>query len=47
MNIPLRKFGVQEANIVDIVKPITKYAVMVTDPNTIAYHLEKAEMKAL
>lgn len=42
LNIPLRKFGVQEANIVDIVKPITKYAVMVTDPNTIAYHLEKA-----
>jgi len=40
--VPLRKFGVQEANIVDIVKPITKYAVMVTDPNTIAYHLEKA-----
>lgn len=42
LNLPLRKFGVQEANIVDIVKPITKYAVMVTDPNTIAYHLEKA-----
>lgn len=42
LNIPLRKFGVQEANIVDIVKPITKYAFMVTDPNTIAYHLEKA-----
>ena len=42
LNIPLRKFGVQEANIVDIVKPITKYAVMITDPNTISYHLEKA-----
>ena len=42
LKISLRKFGVQEANIVDIVKPITKYAVMVTDPNTIAYHLEKA-----
>lgn len=42
LKIPLRKFGVQEANIVDIVKPITKYAVMITDPNTIAYHLEKA-----
>lgn len=40
--IPLRKFGVQEANIVEIVKSITKYAVMVTDPNMIAYHLEKA-----
>jgi acetolactate synthase-1/2/3 large subunit len=41
-SIPLRKFGVQEANIVDIVKPITKYSVMITEPNTIAYHLEKA-----
>jgi acetolactate synthase-1/2/3 large subunit len=39
---PLRKFGVQEANIVEIVKSITKYAVMITQPNTIAYHLEKA-----
>jgi acetolactate synthase-1/2/3 large subunit len=42
LKLPLRKFGVQEANIVDIVKPITKYAVMITDPNTISYHLEKA-----
>ena len=41
-DIPLRKFGVQEANIVDIVKPITKYATMITDKNSIAYHLEKA-----
>jgi acetolactate synthase-1/2/3 large subunit len=40
--VPLRKFGVQEANIVEIVKPITKYAVMVTDPNMIAYHLNEA-----
>ena len=40
--VPLRKFGVQEANIVEIVSSITKYAEMVTDPNTIAYHLEKA-----
>ncbi len=38
----LRKFGVQEANIVEIVKSITKYAEMVVDPNTISYHLEKA-----
>ena len=40
--IPLRKFGVQEANIVNIVKPITKYAIMITEPESIAYHLEKA-----
>jgi len=38
----LRKFGVQEANIVEIVKSITKYAEMVVNPNTISYHLEKA-----
>ena len=38
----LRQLGVQEINIVDIVKPITKYAVTVKDPNKIRYHLEKA-----
>ncbi|HNW39846.1 MAG TPA: thiamine pyrophosphate-binding protein [Candidatus Omnitrophota bacterium] len=38
----LRQFGVQEADIVSIVKPITKYAVMVNNPAQIAYHLEKA-----
>ena len=38
----LRQLGVQEINIIDIVKPVTKYAVMVTDPNTIKYHLQKA-----
>jgi acetolactate synthase-1/2/3 large subunit len=41
-DLPLRQLGDQEANIVDIVRPITKYAVMVTDPQTIRYHLEKA-----
>jgi len=38
----VRQLGVQEINIIDIVKPITKYAVMVTDPQQIRYHLEKA-----
>ncbi|MBU4313090.1 MAG: thiamine pyrophosphate-binding protein [Candidatus Omnitrophica bacterium] len=38
----LRQFGIQEADIVSLVKPITKYAVTVTDPNTIKYHLQKA-----
>ena len=38
----LRQFGVQEADIISIVKPITKYAVMVNDPNKIAYHIDKA-----
>ena len=41
-DLPLRQLGDQEANIVDIVRPITKYAVMITDPQTIRYHLEKA-----
>jgi acetolactate synthase-1/2/3 large subunit len=40
--LPLRQLGDQEANIVDIVRPITKYAVMVTDAQLIRYHLEKA-----
>jgi acetolactate synthase I/II/III large subunit len=38
----LRQFGIQESNIVDLVRPITKYAVTVTDPLTIKYHLQKA-----
>ena len=38
----LRTLGVQEINIVDIVRPITKYAVMVEDANEVKYHLEKA-----
>src|SRR5579884_3708883 len=38
----MRQLGVQEIDIVSIVKPITKYAVTVLDPNEIRYHLEKA-----
>ena len=38
----LRQLGVQEVDIVSIVAPITKYAVTVTDPTSIRYHLEKA-----
>lgn len=40
--VPLRKLGVQEANIVKIVDSITKYAVMIEDAQDIAYELEKA-----
>lgn len=40
--LPLRQLGDQEANIVEIVKSITKYAVMVREPNEIRYHLERA-----
>lgn len=38
----MRQLGVQEVDIVSIVKPITKYAVTVLDPSEIRYHLEKA-----
>ena len=38
----LRQFGVQEANIIEIVKSITKYSVMINDPEEIGYHLDKA-----
>ena len=38
----LRQFGIQEANITELVQPITKYAVTVTDATQIKYHLQKA-----
>jgi len=40
--LPLRQFGDQELDIEELVRPITKYAVMVTEPRSIRYHLEKA-----
>lgn len=40
--LPLRQYGDQELDIAPIVQTITKYAVMVTEPHTIRYHLEKA-----
>lgn len=40
--LKLRQFGEQEHNIIETVKSITKYAVMVKDPNEIKYHLQKA-----
>ena len=39
---PLRAMGDQEYDIVKSVSPMTKYAVMVEDPKTIRYHLERA-----
>jgi len=38
----MRQLGVQEIDIVSIVKPLTKYAVTVLDPQSIRFHLEKA-----
>lgn len=40
--LALRQYGDQELDIEQLVKPITKYCVMVTDPLSIRYHLEKA-----
>jgi acetolactate synthase-1/2/3 large subunit len=41
-NSGVRQMGVQEVDIVSIVKPITKYAVTIRDPLEIRYELEKA-----
>lgn len=38
----VRQIGFQEINIVEIVKPVTKYAVTVTNPSDVRFHLEKA-----
>jgi acetolactate synthase-1/2/3 large subunit len=38
----LRQLGDQEADIIAMVRGITKYAVLVTDPKSIRYHLERA-----
>ena len=38
----IRQIGVQETNIIPIVKSNTKLAVMIEDPNLIKYYLEKA-----
>jgi acetolactate synthase-1/2/3 large subunit len=39
---PIRQLGFQETDIVSIVRPITKYCTVITQPKTIRYHLEKA-----
>ncbi|MDK2760287.1 MAG: thiamine pyrophosphate-binding protein [Sphingopyxis sp.] len=40
--LPLRQYGDQELDIEELIRPITKYAVMITDARSIRYHLEKA-----
>jgi len=45
-SLKLRQLGDQEVNIIDLIKPITKYAVMITDKNSIKYHLQKALYEA-
>jgi len=44
--LKLRQLGDQEINIIDLVEPITKYSVMITDKNSIKYHLQKAVYEA-
>ena len=41
-DIPLRQLGDQEVDIISVVKPLTKYAVMLEDKNDIEYVLDKA-----
>lgn len=43
----LRQLGDQEVDIIRMVKGITKYAVLIQDPMTIRYHLERAVHLAL
>jgi acetolactate synthase-1/2/3 large subunit len=40
--IGLRQLGDQEINIVDIVRPVTKYATMLTEPKDVRKEIEKA-----
>lgn len=46
-NINLRQFGVQECDIISIVKPITKYAVQVSNPNEVPYILDRAYFESV
>lgn len=45
-DIPLRQLGDQEVDIISVVSPLTKYAKMVTNPNEIKYHLDRAIYEA-
>lgn len=42
LGLAVRQKGIQEVDIVPIVQSITKYAVLVREPDSIRYHLEKA-----
>lgn len=38
----VRQVGFQEIDVVEMARPVTKYAITVMDPETIRFHLEKA-----
>ena len=42
----VRQQGMQELDIISVVKPITKYAALVDDPMMIRYHIERALYEA-
>lgn len=45
-NTGVRQIGSQEVQIIDMVRPITKYAVQVMEPAEIRYHMERAWYEA-
>ncbi len=45
-NQGVRHQGMQELDIISVVKPITKYAALVTEPESIRYHMERALYEA-
>jgi acetolactate synthase-1/2/3 large subunit len=45
-DVKLRQLGVQECDIISMVKPITKYAVQITNPNSVVSCLEEAYNQA-
>ena len=44
--IPLRQLGDQEVDIISVVKPLVKYAKMLTEPKEIKYHIDRAIYEA-
>ena len=45
--VGLRQFGVFEVDIVEMARPVTKYAAVLDDPGRVRYHVEKAIALAL